>query len=130
MHYYVYILYSSKLNRFYVGFTKNVDSRLSEHNHGDSSYTSTGIPWSLLWSTVKSTMKDAVELEQKLKNLSRERKIRFMNKYDEGIEDQILLKKISDLVSSYRNTERREDCLSYENIPGKIHKSQSRLPPY
>jgi len=40
-------------------------------------------------------MKDAIELEQKLKNLSQERKIRFMNKYDKGIENQILFKEIS-----------------------------------
>ncbi len=98
MSYHVYILYSSKLNRFYVGQTIHLHKRLTEHNKGESSYTSTGIPWSLQWSTAKSTRKDAEELEQKLKNLSRERKISFMNKYNEGIDDQILLKKITKLV--------------------------------
>ena len=107
MPYFVYILFSNKLNRFYVGITKNVDSRINQHNKGESTYTSAGIPWSLLWSTVKSTLKDVEELELKLKNLSQERKIRFINKYDKGIEDQILLKEISNLLKS--NKKRNPD---------------------
>ena len=81
----VYILYSLKLDRFYVGISKNLDKCMYHHNHGESTYTSIGIPWILIWITLKVTKYEAEELEQKLKNLSRVRKIRFMKKYSDGI---------------------------------------------
>jgi putative endonuclease len=95
MHYIVYILYSSGINRFYVGQTSNLDNRITEHNSGESPYTSTGIPWKLLWSTTKPTLRTAEDLEFKLKNLTRVRKIRFMRKYPDGIQDMDLLNSIT-----------------------------------
>ena len=32
--FFVYILFSNKLNRFYIGTTDNVEKRLLEHNSG------------------------------------------------------------------------------------------------
>ena len=85
MPYLVYVLYSKRLNRFYVGQTTNLENRLSEHNNGESPYTSQGTPWILLWSTTKQSFREVELLEQKLKNLSRIRKIRFMRKYKKRI---------------------------------------------
>ena len=90
----VYILYSLKLDRFYVGISKNLDKRMYHHNHGESAYTSIGIPWILIWITLKVAKYEAEELEQKLKNLSRVRKIRFMKKYSDGVVDFELLDQI------------------------------------
>ena len=95
MPYLVYILYSKKLNRFYVGQTIDLQNRVEEHNNGESPYTSTGTPWTLIWSTVKSSFRETELLEQKLKNLSRTRKIRFMLKYLEGVANMKLLKSIA-----------------------------------
>ena len=94
MQYHIYILYSKKLKRFYVGQTINLSNRLTEHNSGESPYTSAGIPWHLVWSTTKDTFRAAEVLEDKLKNLSRARKIKFMRKYNEGITDVKLLDEI------------------------------------
>jgi hypothetical protein len=55
MEHSVYILYSFKIDRFYVGQTINLKNRLAEHNSGESPNTSMGIPWSLVWSTSKDT---------------------------------------------------------------------------
>ncbi len=44
---YVYILYSSKIDRFYTGVTENVAWRLERHNMGWGRYTKRGIPWEL-----------------------------------------------------------------------------------
>ncbi|MBT8323625.1 MAG: GIY-YIG nuclease family protein [Eudoraea sp.] len=81
MCYYVYIISSEKLGRFYVGQTKNISKRIFDHNHGMSNYTSAGIPWELECVIEKSNLKEALILEKKLKNLSRARKIRFIERY-------------------------------------------------
>ena len=81
MCYFVYIISSEKLGRFYVGQTRNISKRIYEHNQGMSEYTSTGIPWELECVIHKATLKEALMLERKLKNLSRARKIRFIQKY-------------------------------------------------
>ena len=91
MVYHVYILYSVKLNRFYVGHTSNLENRFKKHNNGESAYTSQGIPWNLLWSTTKNSYRRAEALEFKLKNLSRVRKIKFMKNYSKGIKDHKLI---------------------------------------
>jgi putative endonuclease len=45
--YYVYILFSPKLNKYYIGSTNNLQRRLSDHNRGKSTFTKPGIPWEL-----------------------------------------------------------------------------------
>ncbi len=92
MSYQVYILYSSKLDKFYVGCSKDINQRLLHHNTSQSKYTATGVPWILIWCCVKVTRKEARTLERKLKNLTRVRKVRFMQKYGEGISDFELLR--------------------------------------
>ena len=46
---FMYILYSEKLDKFYVGSCVDTDRRLYEHNLGRSKFTSTGIPWKLVY---------------------------------------------------------------------------------
>lgn len=41
----VYILYSSSLNRYYVGHTENLKTRLTLHNAGKVRSTKRGVPW-------------------------------------------------------------------------------------
>ncbi|MEQ8474717.1 GIY-YIG nuclease family protein [Fulvivirga sp.] len=88
--YFVYILYSPKLRKFYKGQTSNLESRLERHNSGYEKYTSNGVPWLLLWSTVKETRSQATILESKLKNLYKERLIKFMIKYEKEIVEKNL----------------------------------------
>ncbi|HAN18156.1 MAG TPA: hypothetical protein DCQ24_05725 [Bacteroidales bacterium] len=45
MKYYVYILFSESLQKFYIGQTQNLLDRIKRHNHGFENYTSKGIPW-------------------------------------------------------------------------------------
>ncbi len=44
-----YILHSSKLNKYYVGSTTDVERRLTEHNRGKEKFTKTGMPWTLVY---------------------------------------------------------------------------------
>ncbi len=68
MSYYVYILYSEKLGRYYIGQTQDVEKRLAHHNSGYSTYTKCGIPWVLKCFVEVSTRGEAIKLERKLKN--------------------------------------------------------------
>ncbi|RYY70942.1 MAG: GIY-YIG nuclease family protein, partial [Chitinophagaceae bacterium] len=46
---YCYIIFSEKLNKYYVGACINLERRLAEHNIGHSKFTSTGVPWKLVY---------------------------------------------------------------------------------
>jgi putative endonuclease len=87
-YFFVYIIYSEKLDLFYRGQTNNLSDRLTRHNNGDEKFTQKGTPWRLIWSTNKESRSESLKLETKLKNLSRERLIKFMLKYKEGIAGQ------------------------------------------
>ena len=84
MAFYVYILYSEEYDSFYKGQTNNVEERLERHNKGLVKSTSRYKPWTLIWFTEKSTRKEAVNLEKKLKNLTKERLKEFIKKYSGG----------------------------------------------
>jgi len=66
MHY-VYILYSKKLRKFYIGLTDNLKKRILEHNNGESSFTSRGGCWELVYYEAFSIKSDAVREERFLK---------------------------------------------------------------
>lgn len=40
-----YILYSERLDKYYIGACVDLERRLYEHNIGHSTFTKTGIPW-------------------------------------------------------------------------------------
>jgi len=85
--YFVYIIYSPRTDTFYRGQTNHLEERIKRHNYGSEKFTSKGIPWMLIWSTEKVTRSGALLLERKLKNMSREKLIKFMKKYFENIAD-------------------------------------------
>jgi putative endonuclease len=44
-----YILFSTKLNKYYVGSTSDMERRLTDHNRGKEKFTRTGMPWELVY---------------------------------------------------------------------------------
>ena len=51
--FYTYILYSSKIDRFYIGSTNNLPDRLHRHNARQSKSTRSGAPdWAIVYSEV------------------------------------------------------------------------------
>ena len=55
---FTYVLYSAKLNKYYIGACTDLERRLYEHNIGHSKFTSTGIPWILKHSESFQTLQD------------------------------------------------------------------------
>ena len=81
MDFFVYILYSESIDSYYKGQTSDLEDRLHRHNSGYEKATKSGTPWKLIWCTQKATRSEALILEKKLKNLSREKIVQFVEKY-------------------------------------------------
>jgi putative endonuclease len=71
MQYFVYILFSEKLNKFYIGTTTNVERRLQEHNNDlyKTAFSPKGIPWTLFLSILCQSSKQAYNLERFIKKM-------------------------------------------------------------
>lgn len=82
--YYVYIIYSLKVDLFYKGITQHVGRRLSAHNNNESPFTRNKGPWELVAVFEKPNRSSAMQLERKLKNLTRVRLQKFLEKYADG----------------------------------------------
>ena len=45
----VYVLWSERLKKRYVGSTRDLPKRMREHNSGASKFTKAGIPWVVVY---------------------------------------------------------------------------------
>ncbi len=66
--YYCYILYSEKLDKYYIGSTGDLEGRLQRHNTSNHGFTSTGKPWIMKYSEVFENKTLALKRELQLKN--------------------------------------------------------------
>ena len=66
--YTVYVLYSSKFNKTYVGFTSNLKERFKSHNElGTKGYTVKFRPWTIAFTEEYETKPEAMKREKALK---------------------------------------------------------------
>ena len=65
--YAVYILYSSKLDKYYIGSSADIADRLRRHNSHSKGFTSTGRPWILVYSEEFGEKQEAEAREKQLK---------------------------------------------------------------
>ena len=66
---YTYIIYSLKLNKYYVGACTDLERRLHEHNIGHSKFTSTGMPWILKYTEYFENLQKAKARELAIKKM-------------------------------------------------------------
>ncbi|HMN48291.1 MAG TPA: GIY-YIG nuclease family protein [Ignavibacteriaceae bacterium] len=66
--YYVYVLYSKKLEKRYVGSTENVERRIDEHNRGKNRFTKGGMPWIKIHLEEYASRSEAMKREKYLKS--------------------------------------------------------------
>ncbi len=65
----MYILYSEKLNKFYIGACIDIERRLYEHNIGHSKFTASGVPWMLKYTEEFETLQEAKKRELYIKKM-------------------------------------------------------------
>ena len=65
--FYVYVLFSIKFDKYYVGLTERLEKRLIEHNQGKTKSTKAFIPWTRVHYEVFETRLLARKREKYLK---------------------------------------------------------------
>jgi putative endonuclease len=66
--YTVYVLYSQKYDKIYIGQTEDIERRLIEHNNGLlSTYTKRYQPWEVIYAEEFETRSEAMRREKQLK---------------------------------------------------------------
>ncbi|NNL02822.1 MAG: GIY-YIG nuclease family protein [Eudoraea sp.] len=64
---FVYVLFSEKRSRYYVGQTADINKRLKRHNEGFVPSTRGGIPWKLVLQIAVDSRSEAMQLEKRIK---------------------------------------------------------------
>ena len=64
----VYIIFSTKHRRSYVGISEDVDRRLAEHNRGSVKSTRPYVPWILIYTETLDSVPEARIREKYLKS--------------------------------------------------------------
>ncbi len=59
MPFITYIIYSEKIDRYYIGSGEDIDVRLEKHNTGRNISTKAGIPWKLMYTEQYNTRSEA-----------------------------------------------------------------------
>jgi putative endonuclease len=61
--YFIYVLQSEKDNKFYIGFTGDVDRRIKDHNEGKNLSTKNRRPFKVLYYEAHTSKHDALRRE-------------------------------------------------------------------
>ncbi len=89
MIYSCYILFSESRNRYYVGYTSDIEERIKLHNSGSfgyKSYTYKAFDWDLFLIIPCETIEQAVFTETRIKRMHSRKYIENLKKYPEIIE--------------------------------------------
>ncbi|MHA7130337.1 GIY-YIG nuclease family protein [Algoriphagus namhaensis] len=65
----LYIIFSEKLDKYYIGACTDLQRRLYEHSIGHSKFTSKGIPWKLVYHENFPDLPSAKKKERHLKKM-------------------------------------------------------------
>jgi putative endonuclease len=85
MPWFVYILKSTVDGDFYKGITENIGKRFQEHNSGQSKFTSTKMPWTLVFLAEMHDKKNAIIEERRIKKLNRKSLEKLINSEENQI---------------------------------------------
>ena len=66
-HFYAYILYSKKLDKYYVGSTMNIKNRLKYHLASSGGFTSKAKDWEIKYAEAFDSRSEAIKRELQIK---------------------------------------------------------------
>ncbi|MCT1531917.1 GIY-YIG nuclease family protein [Sphingobacterium daejeonense] len=66
--YVVYILYSHKIDQYYIGFTKDITDRLRRHNTKNKGFTNKAKDWKIVYREYFHDKLDALKREKEIKS--------------------------------------------------------------
>ena len=67
-NFFVYIIFSISLDKYYIGYTTDLVKRLGEHNNGFSTFTSKASDWVLKYQKRFPERELALKREKEIKN--------------------------------------------------------------
>ena len=89
MEFFCYVLYSQSLNRYYIGYTSDIEERIKLHNTGyfrGKSYTHITSDWDKYLLIPCETVTQAVFVESRIKKMKSRKYIENLKRYPEMIE--------------------------------------------
>ncbi len=75
MPFFVYILFSPHKDKFYIGFTSDLENRIIRHNQKSKGFTGTTNDWSIVYTETYSSKEEAVNRELQIKSWKSRKKI-------------------------------------------------------
>ena len=80
MHYFVYILYSTTKDKFYIGYTSDLNERIIRHNQKSKGFTGSTNDWELKYYETFDNKNDAINREKQIKSWKSKIKIKELIK--------------------------------------------------
>ncbi len=81
--FYIYILYSSYIDKYYIGFTEDLNDRIYKHNNKHRGFTASANDWELKYSEEFITKQEAINREKEIKNWKSRKMIEKLINKDE-----------------------------------------------
>ena len=83
--FYTYIIYSKSKEKYYIGYTEDLELRLERHNSGGSRSTKSGSPWKIVYYEVYKTKSEVIKREYEIKKRKSKKYIeKLILNYAEG----------------------------------------------
>ena len=65
--YYLYVLFSKKIDKYYIGHTGNLKDRLKKHNTNHKGFTGKAMDWKIVYTEEYPTKEEAYFRERQVK---------------------------------------------------------------
>ncbi|MEA1896411.1 MAG: GIY-YIG nuclease family protein [Bacteroidota bacterium] len=69
MSFFIYIIYSESRDKYYVGYTQDIEIRVEKHNAGATPSTRPGSPWIFVYSEEYNEKSVAIKREIEIKKM-------------------------------------------------------------
>jgi putative endonuclease len=81
-----YIIYSSDLDKYYVGHTADMNTRIKKHLTQHKGYTATAKDWKIVFLKSFKTKNSAYEFERKIKKMKSKK---YIEKIIQSLENEV-----------------------------------------